>query len=273
MTADTGRTGAGAAGEVDVLAVGAHPDDVEMTCAGLLLKMKGLGYRTGALHLTRGEMGSRGTPEEREREAAAAAGIMRLDRMEILGLPDGRLRAGAEPVRMLAEVIRRLRPRLVIAPFPRDPHPDHAHAGLIAAEAVHAATVRKLAVSADSRAGEATPHYVGQLVYSMYRTSFTPSFVVDIAAEFEDKRRAVLAYASQVSPTRPGEQESRLSSPQFMRGWEARHVYHGMLIGAAYGEAYFCEYAIPLVDPVAAFAVPQQRRYATGHLAPGMEPA
>lgn len=245
---------------VDVLAIGPHPDDVEMTCGGLLLKLRSRGYSTGIVHLTRGEMGSRGTPAEREKEARAAADILGVDLMEILGAEcgflDGRVRPTEEAKKSLAAVIRRLRPRLVIAPFPRDPHPDHANAGRVAAEAAHFAELKKSDI-----AGE--PHFVGQVVYAMYRANFEPSFIVDIAQEFETKKRAVLAYHSQVGRALPGEQETRLSSPQFMRGWEARAQHFGWIIGRPYGEPYFCEYAVPLDDPVAAFAVAQQRRTVT----------
>jgi bacillithiol biosynthesis deacetylase BshB1 len=245
---------------VDVLAIGPHPDDVEMTCAGLLVKMKSRGYSTGIVHLTCGELGSRGTPEEREREAAEAAALVGVDHMEILGrdkgFADGGVRVTEETTRRLAEVVRRLRPRLVVAPYPRDPHPDHANAGLVASEAVHFAELRNYDI-------EGEPHFSGQIVYAMYRTVFEPTFVVDVTEEFETKRRAVGAYRSQVGPTREGEKETRLSSPDFLRGWEARHVFFGGMIGRPYGEAYFCEYVIPLADPVAAFDVPQQRRFVT----------
>jgi bacillithiol biosynthesis deacetylase BshB1 len=239
--------------DLDVLGIGPHPDDVEMTCAGLLVKMKRRGYRTGIVHLTRGEMGSRGTPEERTREAARAAEILELDHMEFLGLADGRIGLDSDSKKRLVEALRRVRPKIVLAPFPRDPHPDHASAGRVTAEAAHFAELKKSDV-----AGE--PHFVGQVVYAMYRANFEPSFIVDIAQEFETKKRAVLAYHSQVGEALPGEQETRLSSPQFMRGWEARAQHFGWIIGRPYGEPYFSEYAVPLADPVAAFEVPQQRR-------------
>ena len=251
---------------VEVLAIGPHPDDVEMTCAGLLVKMKARGYSTGIVHLTCGELGSRGSPDEREREAAEAARVLGADHMEMLGrshgFSDGGVRVTEETKRRLAEVVRRLKPRLVIAPYPRDPHPDHANAGLVASQAVHFAELRNFDI-------EGEPHFAGQLVYSMYRTAFEPTFVVDVTDEFETKKRAVLAYHSQVGPTREGEEETRLSSPAFLRGWEARHVFFGSMIGRPYGEAYFCEYVIPLADPVAAFEVPQQRRYPVRTLASG----
>jgi bacillithiol biosynthesis deacetylase BshB1 len=241
---------------VDLLAIGAHPDDVEMTCAGLVVKMKKRGYTTGVVHLSRGEMGSRGAPEDREREAAASARVMGLDHMEFGGLPDGKLRRTDEAVDAVVAVIRRLRPRLVIAPYHTDPHPDHAHAGRIVTEAVHCAELKKYPV-----AGE--PHFVMQLAYALHRFAFTPSFVVDITDEFETKKNAVLAYSSQVGPPQEGEQLTRLSSPDFLPGWEGRARFFGSMIGRPFGEPYLCEYPIPLDDPVAAFTVPQQRRLAT----------
>ena len=245
--------------ELDVLGIGAHPDDVEMTCAGLLVKMKRRGYRTGALHLTCGEMGSRGTVEERRSEAERAAEVLGLDHMEFLGLADGRIGVDEESRKKLVEALRRLRPKIVLAPYPADPHPDHARAGRLTVAAAHAAELAKF-----DAGGE--PHFVRQVAYAMYRVDFTPSFIVDISGEFEAKKESVQAYHSQVGPAKSGEKESRLSSPQFMRFWESRHIYYGAFIGAAYGEAYFCEYPIPLDDPVAAFAVPQQRRIATAQV-------
>ena len=102
----------------------------------------------------------------------------------------------------------------------------------------------------------------------MFRAAFRPSFLVDVSEEYERKKEAVLAYHSQVGELQPGEKESRLASPEFLRGWEARHVYLGTLLGCAYAEAYYCEHAVPLDDPVAAFAVPQQRRIAMNPLTP-----
>jgi len=240
---------------VDVLAIGAHPDDVEMTCAGLVVKMKRAGYTTGIVHLTAGQMGSRGTTEQRAREAAAAAEALLVDHMEILGFPDGKLRRADELVDRVAVVIRRLRPRLVVAPYFRDPHPDHAAAGQIVAEAVHCAELKKYPV-------EGEPHFVMQLVYAMHRQVFAPTFVVDITDEFATKKAAVMKYHSQVGPPADGEALTRLSSPDFLPGWEGRARYFGSMIGRPHGEPYFCEYPIPLSDPVATFAVPQQRRLA-----------
>jgi LmbE family N-acetylglucosaminyl deacetylase len=192
---------------------------------------------------------------ERAAHAAAAAAVLGVDHMEIMGMPDGRLRRTDEAVDRVAEAVRRLRPRLVVAPHRTDPHPDHAGAGVIVTEAVHCAELKKYPV-----AGE--PHFVMQLVYAMHRTAFTPSFVVDITDEFETKKAAVLAYRSQVGPPAAGEAVARLSDPAFLPGWEGRARYFGSMIGRPYGEPYFCEYAIPLDDPVAAFGVPQQRRMA-----------
>jgi len=239
----------------DILAFGSHPDDVEMTCAGLLLKLGARGYTTAAVHLTRGEMGSRGTVEERRAEAEEAARIMRVDWMEMLDLGDSRMKVDRESVDTVAALIRRARPRLVLAPYSRDPHPDHARSGRLVAEAFHVAGLKKYPL-------EGEPWNPGQLAYCMYRAHFRPSFVVDVTEQFEEKRAAVLAYHSQVGATKSGEEESRLSSPLFLRAWEGRHLHFGATIGVLYGEAYYTEYAIPLEDPAAVFAIPQQRRIA-----------
>jgi LmbE family N-acetylglucosaminyl deacetylase len=180
---------------------------------------------------------------------------MKVDWMEMLDLGDSRMRVDRESVEAVAALLRRARPRLVLAPYPRDPHPDHARSGRIVAEAVHVAGLRNYPL-----AGE--PFHAGQLAYCMYRAHFRPSFVVDVTEQFVEKRRAVLAYHSQVGATKEGEEESRLSSPLFLQAWEGRHLHFGASIGVRYGEAYHTEYTIPLEDPAAAFAIPQQRRIA-----------
>jgi bacillithiol biosynthesis deacetylase BshB1 len=224
-----------------------------MTCAGLVVKMKRAGYATGIVHLTSGQMGSRGTTDQRARESAAAAKVLGVDHMEMLPFPDGKLRRTDEAVDRVALLVRRQKPRLVIAPYFRDPHPDHAAAGRIVAEAVHCAELKKYPIDGE-------PHFIMQLIYAMHRQVFAPSFVVDITDEFATKKEAVMQYHSQVGPPAEGEPVTRLSSPDFMPGWEGRARYFGSMIGRPYGEPYFCEYPLPLDDPVAAFTVPQQRR-------------
>ncbi len=215
---------------LDLLAIAAHPDDIEQTCGGTLIKMAALGYRTGALDLTAGEMGTRGNPELRLEEAADAGEIMQLSWRGNLRLQDARFENDLPSRLRLAAEIRKLRPRVVIVPYWEARHPDHSRAGELAREACFLAGLKKL--------DEATPpHRPFKLIYSSLYANVTPSFVVDISREFDRRMHALLAYKSQYGPAGEGaelfptedEIRERLSSV-------AR--FYGNLIGVRYGEPF-----------------------------------
>src|SRR5580693_3680175 len=163
---------------LDILAIAAHPDDVEQTCGGTLIRMAELGYRTGVLDLTAGDMGSRGTPEIRIQESDAAAREMLLAWRGNMHLPDARLENTVSVRMSLAAELRALRPRVVILPYWEARHPDHYRASDIAFEACFLAGLKKL----DE---ETAPHRPHKIIYSSLYAHVTPSFVVDISAEFD----------------------------------------------------------------------------------------
>src|SRR5271165_3475334 len=175
---------------LDVLAIAAHPDDVEQTCGGTLIRMAGQGYRTGVLDLTAGDMGSRGTPEIRLKEADAAGCEMRLAWRGNLRLPDARLENTVSVRMTLAMEIRNLRPRVVILPYWEARHPDHYRACEIGLEACFLAGLKKLAE-------ETAPHRPQKILYSSLYANVTPSFVVDISAQFDRRMESLFCYDSQ----------------------------------------------------------------------------
>jgi bacillithiol biosynthesis deacetylase BshB1 len=227
---------------LDVLAIAAHPDDVEQTCGGTLIKMAEMGYRTGVLDLTAGDMGTRGTPEVRLQEAEAAARHLLLAFRGNLRFPDARLENALAARMSLAAEIRRLRPRVVILPYWEARHPDHYHAGEMAYEACFLAGLKKLDESSE-------PHRPFKVVYSSLYANVTPSFVVDISAQFERRMAALLSYESQYgggegSDLFPGEEEIRERLGAIAR-------FYGNLIGVKYGEPFVVRETMRVDDIVA----------------------
>lgn len=227
---------------VDVLAIAAHPDDVEQTCGGTLLRMAEQGYRTGVVDLTAGEMGSRGTPETRLEEAAAAGRVLKLKHRFNMRFPDTRLVNWVEYREKLAREIRRLRPRTVIIPYWEARHPDHYHAGAIAFDASFLAGLRKL----DPESDPARPFKV---IYSSMYANVTPSFVVDISAQFERRMESLFCYQSQygvqdaASGLFPNEAEIRERLAAIAR-------FYGNLIGTKYGEPFVVKETMRIDDVV-----------------------
>ena len=232
---------------VDILAVGAHPDDVELGCGGTLATMSSRGRTFGILDLTRGESGTRGTPEIRAKEAAAAAAALGARFRESLDLGDGGLRTDRAAELEVIDVVRRCRPKLVIAPFPSDRHPDHVRASRLTTEASFYAGLRSLA-----RPGQA--HRPQSVVY--YASSYTqqPSFFVDVTACFEVKMKAIRCFASQFYDPASAEPETVLTQRTFLDAVAARSQAYGRLINAGYAEAYVSPRPPTLWDPVEAFA-------------------
>src|SRR6516164_5420129 len=171
--------------KLDLLAIAAHPDDVELTCGGTLLKMARLGYKTGILDLTQGEMGTRGTPETRAEEAACAAKILRVSWRNTLGVPDSDVQPTRQHKLRLAQVIRELRPHTVILPYWEARHPDHYHASALGYEGCFLAGLKQLPL-----AGE--PYRPFKILYATSFEGMAPSFVVDITKQYEQRRKAIL---------------------------------------------------------------------------------
>ncbi|MFL6227355.1 MAG: bacillithiol biosynthesis deacetylase BshB1 [Pyrinomonadaceae bacterium] len=237
--------------QLDVLAIFSHPDDAELTAAGTLLKLKSLGYRTGVLDMTRGEMGTRGTIEQRAGEAAEAARIMRLDVRLNLAQPDGHVLLTDDARRTMVRVLRQTRPRVLLTSHWDDPHPDHAATARITREAARLASMRRY----DEEAGlEQIP--MPMIAHAVYSRLVAPSFVVDVSEFLEEKMRAIRAHVSQFYREGAEEPETRISGRDFLSQLEYRMRYYGSLINAAAGEAYYVREALNVEDPVALLTRP-----------------
>ena len=227
---------------VDVLAIAAHPDDVEISCAGLLIRMADLGYRTGVLDLTRGELGTRGSAEIRSHEAAAAAQIMGLTVRENADLPDSRLMLDDVSRAAVAACIRRLCPALVILPSDGQRHPDHNAAAAIGYAGIFAAGLSKFPV-----AGAA--HRPARVLYAVADERQIPSFYVDITAQMERKLRAVAAYRSQFDEM-PANAVDALGDDMYSRLTCAARSF-GWRCGVRFAEPYCVKQPMLVDDPIA----------------------
>ena len=237
--------------QLDVLAVFSHPDDAELTMAGTLLKLKSLGYRTGVLDMTRGEMGTRGTPEIRAKESLDAARVMGLDARLNLEQPDGHITVDEETRRAMVRVLRTHAPRVLFTSHWDDSHPDHAATSRIVREAARLATMRRY----DEQAGLAaiTMPAIGHAVYSRLTI---PSFIVDVSEFAAGKMNAIRAYASQFFSGASREPTTRISEQGFLKEIEDRMSYYGTLIGVEAGEAFYVREALNVEDPFALLTRP-----------------
>jgi bacillithiol biosynthesis deacetylase BshB1 len=230
--------------KLDLLAIAAHPDDVELTCGGTLLAMAERGYKTGILDLTEGEMGSRGTMETRRAEATAASRILKVAHRENLGLPDARLEKNLSSKLAVAQRIRELQPHCVILPYWEARHPDHYSASQIGYEGCFLAGLKKLPLDGE-------PFRPYKVLYSTVYAPVQPTFVVDITRQFERRKRAILCYGSQFRP-QASERRSRVHIPLDRLEEEmnlvARHF--GQLIGVKYGEPFLVKELMRVDDVV-----------------------
>lgn len=239
--------------QVDILAVFAHPDDVELAVGGTLLKMKHLGHRTGALDVTQGEMGTRGTVEGRAAEAEEAARILKLDVRENLGLADGHVFADDPSRTKLVRVLRRLKPRIVLTHQDGDPHPDHNHIVRLVRESARLANMYKY--DEESGAEKIKVPIVAHFVFSR---RLQPAFIVDISDFLEEKMAAIRAHKSQFYDAGSNEPETRLTAKGFLDELENRSRYFGSLIGTAAGEPFYVREALNVEDPVTLLTRPMQ---------------
>jgi len=220
---------------VDVLAIGAHPDDVEVGIGGLVRKLTLAGRRVGILDLTQGEMGSRGSIDERKREASEAARILGVAERENACLPDGALANTSEMQRALVPILRRFRPHVLLAPYDNDRHPDHTAAHALVRDANYFAGLMR--IESDAPAHRAPVVYY----YRVYGETTAPQFVVDISNEFEAKLDALRAYRSQFfNPDYKGA-PTYVSSEQFWESIRVKAAYWGKSIGVTYGEPLYVQ--------------------------------
>jgi N-acetylglucosamine malate deacetylase 1 len=230
--------------ELEVLAIAAHPDDVELTCGGTLLKMAERGYRTGILDLTAGEMGTRGTQEIRAKEAAAAAKILKASWRGTLGVPDSDVQPSRENKMRLAKVLRELRPRTVIIPYWEARHPDHYHASTLGYEGCFLAGLKQLPL-----AGQAYRPF--KILYATPFEGMPATFVVDITKQYQRRRQAILAYGSQFRPAN-SEKKQRvfLAIDQLDARMDLMARHYGQMIGVKYGEPFLQKEVMAVEDVV-----------------------
>jgi bacillithiol biosynthesis deacetylase BshB1 len=229
--------------ELDVLAIGAHPDDIEIACGGTVALLVGQGLRVGLLHLTSGEMGTRGTAEERRLEAEAAATALGATSVQYLDCGDGGLRTTSVEEDALIEVLRERRPQLVLGPSPSDRHPDHERAHRLVREACFYAGL--------ARRGEGEAHRPAAVYSYMQHDSFQPSFVVDVSATWEAKMDSLAAYQSQLF--QPGgsrdEPATKVASQAYREAIVGRARHFGLMISVEFGEPFWSQQPVPVDSP------------------------
>ena len=233
---------------LDILAFGAHPDDVELAASGTLIKAARGGASAGIITLTRGEMGTRGTPQSRAAEFDASSALMGLAHHEMLGMRDGWLCADEESKMAVVREIREHRPRIVLLPWQEDRHPDHGATSRMVQEASFLAGLRKIDTGQE-------PHRPAQLIFYMSSWEFEPSFVIDISDVIEEKRRAILAYGTQVfTPGAPlSEPPTFIASEHFQELLFSRMAHYGHLVGKKYGEPFRITGSLEIRDLLDAF--------------------
>ncbi len=236
--------------DLDALAFGAHADDVELACGGTLIALAALGYKTGVIVLTRGEMATRGSVETRSHEFENSARIMGLTAHQVLDIPDGRVEANWTNKIKIIYALRTHKPRIVFAPYWVDRHPDHEQTSLLVRQAAYLAGLKKL----ETGQPPFRPH---QVIFYQGWFGFTPSFIVDISESHDQKMKAIRAYRSQFHSQDQAESESEstlISRPDFLERIETRDRQYGASIGVKYGEPFLVREAMRLKDPVKFFA-------------------
>lgn len=232
---------------VDLILFGAHPDDIELSAGGTVAKSVKDGLRVGIVDLTRGEMGTRGTPQIRKREAAAAAKALGASFRMQLDFQDGNLQTGREQELQIIEILRTYRPKLVIAPWPDDRHPDHTRTGNIVTEASFYAGLRALETGLEA-------HRPQTVLYYMQNYMLAPSFVVDVSKTWKTKMKSVYAYKSQFHDPKSKEPATFISDPKFLAMIDARGRHFGALINVEYGEAFITKQPPRIDDMIAAYS-------------------
>src|SRR5277367_1191840 len=247
---------------LDILAIAAHRDDVEQTCGGTMLKAARQGQRTGILDLTQGEMGTRGTADDRAREAADAANILGVQWRRALDIPDGRVENTWENRLKVASVIRETRPRVVILPYWKGRHPDHYTCSVLGYEACFLAGLAKLALGSQPSAVSQTaadkgeslaPHRPFKIIYATLYYDVRPTFVVDISQQFEQKFASILAYKSQFSDQEAGK-DLFPAHDEIRARVDAMARFYGMLGGVTHAEP-FLQKEVGLVEDLLAIPV------------------
>lgn len=243
--------------KLDVLAIGTHPDDVELACGGTVALLAAQGKQVGILHLTRGERGTRGTVAEREVEAEKAAAALGAVEMAFLDCGDGAFRRGEAEEDALIEVLRSWRPEIVLGPTPSDRHPDHGRAHQLVADVAFYAGL--------ARRGSGTPHRPAAVFSYMQHDPFDPAFIVDVSSVWDKKMAALAAYDSQLyggdskhgdsdrtdsdrTDSKRSEPMTKVSSPEYWLAVEGRARHFGQMINASLGEPFWSRLPLAVRD-------------------------
>jgi bacillithiol biosynthesis deacetylase BshB1 len=240
--------------KLDVLAFGAHPDDIELAVGGTLSKLADLGYQTGVVDMVRGELGTRGTPQTRAREARVAAKVMGLAVRDNLKLRDGQILVSQETRLKVIAALRKYRPELVLTHYWEDNHPDHVYTSRLITECCYLSGLAKIKTGQER-------HRPGQLLYFKLPFGVLPTFVVDISSHFEKKMAAIRCYQSQLHDPKSSEPQTYLSIPDFLPRVESLHRYYGYLVRSQFAEAFFSRQALLVEDPVALFRKSKNIRF------------
>lgn len=225
--------------KLDILAIGVHPDDIELGCAGTLMAAIAEGKKVGIVDLTRGELGTRGTAETRKVEARNAANILGIAIRENLGMADGFFQNDELHQRILIQAIRKFRPTIILANAPEDRHPDHGRSAKLISDAAFFSGLRKIITEHDGAVQqEWRPTYVFHYIQDRF---LQPSFVVDISKYMDKKIESVMAYTTQFYNPDLNEPQTYISSPQFLETVRSRAMMLGKRIGVDYAEGYISE--------------------------------
>ena len=229
---------------LDVIVFAAHPDDAELAMGGTIAKLTKYGLKVGIIDFTRGELGTRGTAETRQREAFNAAIVLKVSLRENLEIPDGDIRINKENLMKVIIAIRKFKPKILFAPYFNDRHPDHIDASHLVKRAMFSTGLSKIKTF-DKEVPQ--NHYRPEkLFYYMQTYTFEPTFIIDISDSIEDKMKAVECYSTQFHNPKSKEPETFISKPGFINYLKSRAEFYGFSIGKSFGEAFFCEEKIEL---------------------------
>ncbi|QQS37680.1 MAG: bacillithiol biosynthesis deacetylase BshB1 [Ignavibacteriales bacterium] len=229
---------------LDILVFAAHPDDAELSMGGTIAKFTKHGFKVGIIDITRGEMGTRGTPEIRQKEAFQSAIVLKTSVRENLSIPDGHIEQNKENLSKIVMELRRYKPKIIFAPYFDDRHPDHIDASKLVKQAMFTSGLMKFKTFDKEVPQEA--YRPKKLFYYMQTYTFEPSFIIDVSETFSDKMKAIGCYSTQFHNPRSTEPETFISRPEFLHYIEARAGFYGFQIGKSFGEPFFSEEKIEL---------------------------
>lgn len=233
--------------KLDVLAIAAHPDDIELSCAATLVKLEQQKFKVGILDLTEGELGTRGTRDIRRKEAATAGKILKLSARLNLNLPDGGIEVNKKNVNKMIQIIRHFQPTILFIPHWQERHPDHVHTHNLSREAWFYSGLEKIRTTFKGKKQE--PFRPKKYFQYLQKYEFTPSFIVDVSDTYKKKIEALMAFESQFYNPKSNERETLLSSKLFLESIYARDRHFGSLINVEYGEAFYSIEPLGLDSP------------------------